>query len=186
MKQKQTFKYIFLMLAIALLVLPLATSFNELLTRVVENASLYRPIQRLFVPYLSKLITGVLNLLPGLEVASFPYGVIVNGVDVRITWNCLGWQSLLLFLASCFVGLRGNYIRSSKVQVFIFGLTGTFLVNLFRMVFTAALVGWWRGLFVVLFHNYFSTLMTIIWLFVFWYLSYSYFLIPKNSFQNSL
>ena len=42
---KDTFKFVLLMLAVILMVLPLATSFNELLTRLVEDANFYQPIQ---------------------------------------------------------------------------------------------------------------------------------------------
>lgn len=177
---KLTFKFIFLTLALILAILPFATAFNEFLTGVVENLALYRPIQHFLVPYISKVMVGILQHLPGLEVGVYPYGVVINGVDVRITWNCLGWQSFLLFFASCFVGLRGTYTKISKGEAILFGFLGTFLVNLFRLIFTAALVGWWRGLFVILFHNYFSTFITIIWLFFFWWFSYSFVLETKD------
>lgn len=178
---KKTFASLFLLLALILMVLPLATSFNEFLTRIVEDSNYYKPIQKMAVPYMSRLVVGILSFLPGLRVETFPYGVVVNGVDVRITWNCLGWQSFLLFLVSLTVGLRGNFTFSSKIQAFLFGFLGTFLINIFRMVLTAALVGWWRGLFVILFHNYFSTFITIVWLFFFWWFSYSFVLEEKDS-----
>ena len=177
---KNTFKLIFLFLVVILTILPFATAFNEFLTRLVEDLAVYRHIQRFFVPYMSQLISGILNYLPGLTVSTFPYGVVINGVDVRITWNCLGWQSFLLFFVSLLVGLRGSYTKISKGQAVVFGFFGTFLMNIFRLVFTAALVGWWRGLFVILFHDYFLTFMTVIWLFAFWYLSYSFVLEVKR------
>ena len=176
---KKTFAGLLLLLAVVLMLLPFATAMNEFLTKVVENRAWYRPVQRLVVPYISRLVAGILSFLPGLEIKAFPYGLMVNGVDVRITWNCLGWQSFLLFFASLWVGLRGSYTRNSKLIVTGVGFLGTFLMNLFRMVFTAALVGWWRGLFVVLFHNYFSSFLSIIWLFVFWWFSYAYVLEEK-------
>jgi len=72
----------------------------------------------------------VLSFLPGLETSVFPYGVIVNGVDIRITWNCLGWQSFLLFFVSLLVGLKGPYTKISKLEAVIVGLLGTFLMNI--------------------------------------------------------
>jgi len=176
MKVKKTFQYILVIFACVLVVLPFSTAFNEVLTRFVENISAYKYIQRLFVPYMSNLVAGVLRFLPGLEIGTYPYGVVINGVDVRITWNCLGWQGFLLFGVSLVVGLRGNYNRVSKLQAVIFGFLGTFIINITRLVFTAALVGWWRGLFVILFHNYFSTFITIAWLIFYWWFSYSYIL----------
>jgi exosortase/archaeosortase family protein len=181
---KKTFSSLFLLLVVILMVLPLATSFNEFLTRLVEDSSFYRPIQKLIVPYMSRLIVGLLSFLPGLKIGVFPYGVVVNGVDVRITWNCLGWQGFLLFFASCLIGLGGGYTKFSKGEAILFGFLGTFLVNLFRLVFTAALVGWWRGLFMILFHNYFSSFLTILWLFFFWWISYAYILETKEDIRK--
>jgi len=177
---KKTFTGLLILLVIILMLLPFATALNEFLTKVVEGAALYKPIQRILVPYMSRIVVGVLSFLPGLETSVFPYGVIVNGVDVRITWNCLGWQSFLLFFASLIVGLKGPYTITSKLETVVVGFLGTFLMNIVRMVFTAALVGWWRGLFVILFHNYFSTFLSIIWLFFFWWFSYAFILKTKN------
>ena len=180
---KKTFKFLLLIFAITLGVLPFATSFNEVLTKAFEGSELYRPIQAILVPYISRLMVGILSRLPGLEIATYPFGVVVNGVDVRITWNCLGWQSFLLFFASLMIGLRGQYSQLSKLQAVLLGIVGTFLLNMFRLVFTAALVGWWRGLFVILFHNYFSAFLTIVWLIFFWWFSYSFVLESKERVQ---
>ena len=177
---KETFKFAFILFVFCLVVLPFATSFNEFLTKVIENTGYYKILQKLLLPYTKDLLAGILFYLPGIEVSTFPFGVVVNGVDVRITWNCLGWQSFLLFSSSIIIGLRGSYTRGSKLECLAFGIFGTFLINIFRLVFTAALVGWWRGLFVILFHNYFSTFITIIWLFTFWWFSYSFVLERKD------
>lgn len=171
---KDTIRFVIILFVIVLIVLPFATTFNEFLTRVVENTGLYRYIRSSFVPYVSSIMAVVLNFLPGLDVLSLPYGVVVNGVDVNVSWNCLGWQGFLLFFASLIFGLRGNFTFLSKARVVIFGFFGTFLINVFRLVFTAALVGWSPRLFVILFHNYFMTFVSILWLFFFWWFSYTY------------
>jgi exosortase/archaeosortase family protein len=181
---KKTFKFIFLIFAVILLILPFATTFNELLTRIVENTGFYRLIEQLVVPYIAKIVASVLNFLPGIDSKSFPYGVVVNGTDVRVTWNCLGWQSFLLLIVSMLVGFRGDYSVKSKIQVVALGLSGTFLINIFRIVFTAALVGWWSRLFAILFHNYFMTFVSILWLLFFWWFSYAYVLEEKVPFEN--
>ena len=173
---KDTFTFIFVVLIVLLLILPFATTFNELLTRIAEISGVFRSIQNWFVPYLSLVTYGVLQYLPGLKVGITPFGLVVNGVDVRMTWNCIGWQSFLLVVISLFFGLRGNFTIKSKIQTAIFGLLGMFVINVFRLVFTSALVGWWNGLFVLLFHNYFSTFVAIGWLFFFWWFGYRFIL----------
>jgi exosortase/archaeosortase family protein len=177
---KDTIRLILVLTVVILVVLPFATTFNEFLTRIVEGTGAYRLIQSVFVPYLSRIAVGILSRLPGLSVSPYQFGVIVNGVDVRITWNCLGWQGYLLFFVSLIFGLRGNFKLSSKLEAVILGFFGTFLVNIFRLVFTAALVGWSPGLFVILFHNYFMTFVAILWLLLFWWFSYKYVLEEKN------
>jgi len=178
---KDTIKLVIILFVIVLAILPFATTFNEFLTRVVESTGIYRYIRALFVPYISSILAGVLNLLPGLKIESLPYGVVVNGVDVNVSWNCLGWQGYLLFFASLIFGLKGDFSLSSKIQIITFGFFGTFLVNMIRLVFTAALVGWSPGLFVILFHNYFMTFVSILWLFFFWWFSYKYILEEKKA-----
>ena len=148
----------------------------------MENTGAYRLIEQFVVPYIARIVAGTLNFLPGLDIKSFPYGVVVNGVDVRITWNCLGWQSFLLLTASMLVGFRGGYSVKSIIQTIILGFAGTFIINIFRIVFTAALVGWWSQLFAILFHNYFMTFVSIIWLLFFWWFAYRYILEDKDWF----
>lgn len=188
MKYKSTsfsfFKLCFSLLAIIFIMLPFATTFNEFLTRIVQNTSLYRLLEAFVVPYMSSLLFHILSYLPGLHVSAMPDGVIVNGTDVYVGWNCLGWQSLLLFFGSLAVGLRGDFTKGSVLLTCAFGLAGTFLMNIFRMVFTAALVGWWRGLFVILFHNYFASFLNLLWLFFFWWFAYSFLLEKTTNTQS--
>src|ERR1035437_46676 len=106
---RDIFKLLFIALAAILLVLPFATTFNEFLTRIVESTNLYRLLQSYLVPYYAKILYVSLVHLPGLKVQAIPMGVVVNGTDVIVNWNCLGWQSFLLFFASLVMGLRGNF-----------------------------------------------------------------------------
>src|SRR5437867_4441411 len=115
------FKLLFAMLAVILIILPFATTMNELLTRIVENTRFYRFIQAFFVPYMSTILYYILSVLPGLHVAPIPTGVVVNGTDVFVGWNCLGWQSFFLFFGSLFVGLRGGFTKSSLFLTVLFG-----------------------------------------------------------------
>ena len=48
---KDTFTFIFVVLIVLLLILPFATTFNELLTRIAEISGVFRSIQNWFVPY---------------------------------------------------------------------------------------------------------------------------------------
>jgi exosortase/archaeosortase family protein len=85
-----------------------------------------------------------------------------------ISWNCIGWQSLLLLGLSLLSGLRGAQTLESRVQVIVIGVAGTMLLNLARVAAVAALEATWGHLPALLFHDYGGTIITVVWLFAFW------------------
>lgn len=87
----------------------------------------------------------------------------------------MGWQSLLFFIITAFVGLQGDrYSNLSKFKALIIGLLGTFLVNLFRITIVTLIAFYFGQSVAIIFHDYGSTLVVIAWLFVFWWFVYSY------------
>lgn len=176
--QKQTFTTIFIVLALALVLMPFITTFNDLLTRAAMNLRGYRFIREVIVPWEVKMV-GVVLLPFGFKPAIFgEYLAIQKGETpflVEIVWNCIGWQSLLFFVITAMVGLQGDqYTNFSKLKALMTGLLGTFLVNLFRIA-AVALTAYYLGQNVALiFHNYGSTLAVLGWLFFFWWFSYSF------------
>ena len=86
-----------------------------------------------------------------------------------ISWNCIGWQSLVLLGVSFVSGLRGRHPLEARVQVVVIGVAGTMLLNLLRVAAVAAHRRPRRGQTpAVLFHDYGGTLLVIGWLFAFW------------------
>jgi len=173
---KSTFKTLFILLAMILLILPFITTFNEFLTSVVMKIRLYRLIQDFIVPYQVKMITVILRLFgitayPGLTTVSF--GRVV-GSSVEISWNCIGWQSLVLLVISLFTGLQGPYKIYTKLQTVLIGFLGTFLVNLIRITLVILITYYFGRLAGVVFHDYFSTIMIIAWLFFFWWFAFNF------------
>lgn len=179
MKEKRTFAIIFALFAILLAVLPFLVSFNEILTHLVESFRLYMWVQERIVPLEVKMV-GVLVKPLGIDYLAHQNGMTVNGTYAGMTWNCIGWQSLLLLLITLVVGLRGNYTFWSKVETVLIGLLGTFLVNLGRLTFIVLLLAYFRPLFAVVYHDYLAAIMTIIWLFGFWWFAYSFILQRLN------
>lgn len=173
MKQKKTFSLIFGLLSVFMIVLPFLVTFNEGLTKVIENINGYIWIQGKIVPVEIKMV-GVLVSPFGVEYQAHVKGLTINGVYAQMTWNCLGWQSLLLLLITFIFGLRGNYTLLSKIEAIIIGLVGTFLVNLFRLTFIVLLLGFSQPLFARVYHDYLAAFVTIIWLFFFWWFSYKF------------
>lgn len=178
MREKRTFTLIFALLAVFLAVLPFLVTFNEILTHMVERFRLYMWVQERIVPIEVKMV-GVLVSPLGINYLAHQNGMTVNGTYAGMTWNCIGWQSLLLLVITLMVGLRGNYTLWSKVETILIGLLGTFLVNLVRLALIVIILAYSRPLFAVVYHDYLAAIVTILWLFAFWYFSYSYVLEEK-------
>jgi exosortase/archaeosortase family protein len=94
-----------------------------------------------------------------------------------ISWNCVGWQSLILLGLSLMVGLRGRMTLATRLEVIALGVLGTVLVNIARITVVcllAALAGYTPA---ILFHDYGGTLLLVAWLFTFWLIAYRW-LVP--------
>ncbi|MFH1367110.1 MAG: exosortase/archaeosortase family protein [Patescibacteria group bacterium] len=174
-REKSTFQVIFLATAVILLFLPFITTFNEFLTKIVERFQFYTVIEDVIVPYLSRLV-GVMLLPFGYEVAGTPEGLFLaqKNLNIQIAWNCVGWQSMILIIITLITGLQGRYTKFSKGQAVLIGLLGTFLFNVLRIT-SVVLFAVYFGYFpAVIYHDYFSNLLIILWLFFFWWFSYAF------------
>ncbi len=174
---KKTFSYLFLALVMLLMLFPFVTTFNELLTRIVENSLLYRPIETYFIPYQVVLVRFIISIL-GVQTAPGTVAIIKNGVNqgTFISWNCIGWQSLVILLFSLKSGLVGNYTIASKIQSTIVGILGTFLINIFRISLVITLLYYFGKAPATIIHDYGAVFVSIVWLFFFWWFSYRYIL----------
>jgi exosortase/archaeosortase family protein len=173
MIQKKPFvSYFFLFVTVILMLLPFMLTFNDVLTKLIERLAWYRFLQQRVVP----IETYFVGLVVKPFVASFVAtnnGFTVNGFALEITWNCIGWQSLLLFGISLAVGLwNSRYTFLSKLEVIVFGIIGVFWVNIFRMSFTVLLAAYSPSVYHIVFHDYLAAVVTIVWLFFFWWLVY--------------
>lgn len=182
--QKQTFIYLFLLLVLILMFLPLVVTFNDILTRLVMRLDAYKFIQDVIIPWEVRMV-GVVLLPFGFKPAVVGEYLSINSgkpLLIEIAWNCIGWQSLLFFLMTGWVGFQGNrYTNMSKYKAWIVGLLGTFLINLLRIT-TVVLLTYYFGQGIALFfHDYFSNIILIIWLFFFWWFAYSYVLEEKET-----
>ena len=152
-----------------LLALPFVTSYNDLLTTAGMQLGVTAAIQSIS-PIEARMVVALLRLV-GVQVAAAGSQLVVWGpggpTNLFISWNCIGWQSVVLFALSLVVGVRGGS-REAAAQVIVIGLLGTMLVNLLRVTMVcllAATAGRWPA---VIFHDYAGTLLTLAWLFVFW------------------
>ncbi len=180
--EKITFSTLFLLLAVMLMALPFLTTLEDILTRIVMGVGWYRQIQEVIVPYEMRIVTALLNLFQLHAQAGNAYIQLDQHGHkevIYLIWNCVGWQSFVLFFLTLFTGLAGKFTVSSKLQALAIGLLGTYLINIARLVLVMVIYGLLgRGIGIV-FHDYFSGLLSISWLFGFWYISYSWVLEEK-------
>ncbi len=154
-----------------LMVLPLVTTFDELLTSWAMLLGANNPLQAV-VPAESRMVVSLLGLVGVHAAASGSHLVVWDAAGYMhvlfISWNCIGWQSLILFGISVAFGLRGSQSLESRVQVVLIGIAGTTLLNLLRV----ALVAWIAAVVGVepalLFHDYGGTILFVAFLFAFW------------------
>jgi exosortase/archaeosortase family protein len=183
MQQKKTFKMLLVLLVIMLSVLPFVTTFNSALTTLINRVGLYKTLQDYLVPFESRLVIGVVRVFripafmaPAGDIVSFYLLKGTSYLPIQVQWNCLGWQSLLLLGISFAFGLEGHFTGLSKFECVLVGILGTFLINVFRMVFIVTGAYFVNSLFALLMHDYFAAFSTIVWLFFFWWFSYKYIL----------
>jgi exosortase/archaeosortase family protein len=165
--------------AIVLALLPFVTTFDDFLTSVGMRLGIAAPLQ-LIVPLEVRVAVAVLGYL-GIHAGAAGNQLVVwnsSGAPqtLFISWNCVGWQSLILLGLSLVVGLRGEMAWTSRLEVIAFGVMGTVLVNVARIsavCLLAASAGYTPA---VLFHDYGGTLMLIAWLFTFWLVAYRWLL----------
>ncbi len=162
------------------MVLPFINTFNSFLTNAFLKWHAYAILQELVVPYEAKMLAGFFNVLR-FSALAVPKGVWLNGLFLEITWNCLGWQSVVLLVATFIGGFQGRFSWSSRFEVVLIGLLGTFLVNFLRIAIFGVLATTINSTTAVFFHDYLALIFVIAWFGVFWWFSYSFVLEERGS-----
>ena len=154
-----------------LMVMPLVTTFDDFLTSWALQLGVNNPLQAI-VPVEARMVVGVLSLFGVHAGASGSYLMVWDrGGAIHtllISWNCIGWQSLILLGMTFLSGLRGEQPLEARVQIVLIGIAGTMLLNLMRVAAVAILAATWGQTPAVLFHDYGGTLLIVGWLFAFW------------------
>src|SRR6266567_3609635 len=107
MRHKETLASLFFFLTITLMLLPLLLTFNDVITKFVERFALYPFLEHVIVPFQARVLQVLLQY-SGFHTTAYQDGILVQGKQLQIGWNCLGWQSLLFFIASLLIGLRNR------------------------------------------------------------------------------
>jgi exosortase/archaeosortase family protein len=171
-----------------LLALPFVTTYDDFLTAGAIRLGVVGPLQSVS-PIEARMVVALLQMV-GVHAAAAGSQLLVWGpsgtaTNLFISWNCIGWQSLLLLGVSLVVGLRGRHSAEARAQVLLLGLLGTILVNLVRVALVCVLAAVAGRTPAVLFHDYAGTLMTIGWLFGFWVIAQRWILGPVDAVESA-
>lgn len=180
----KTYRSLIVVAAFAFMVLPFITSFNELLTKLVERLELVAFIQSLAAPFLVRVVAVILRALGVPAASGGSYLYLTGGwmpLRIYISWNCIGWQSFVLLAFTFATGLQGPYTRRSKLITVLLGVEGTFLVNVLRILVPCLLAYFFGYVPAIVFHDYIGTVLTLIWLGALWHLSFGYLLVRADS-----
>lgn len=183
-QSKRTLTGVLILLVLVLIILPFWTSLQDILTRFIMRVGWYRALQNWIVPYELRVIGTVLTLV-GMPIrvgqVYIEWTKASGGNEViYLAWNCVGWQTLVLFVITLFTGLSGEYKLLSKLETLAIGVLGTYLVNILRLVLVVVVYFLVGRLFGIVFHDYFSNLFTLVWLFFFWWFAHSFVLEEKD------
>jgi exosortase/archaeosortase family protein len=167
-----------------LMVLPLITTFDDLLTAWALQLGAGNPLQAI-VPVEARMVVGLLGFVGVHAAASGSHLVVWDRAGsmhvLLISWNCIGWQSLILLGVSFLSGLRGPQPPEARVQIVIIGIAGTMLLNLLRVAAVALLAATAGQTAAVLFHDYGGTVLMVGWLFAFWIFVQRWILVAEPS-----
>lgn len=172
--------------AILLVVLPFVSTFDDVLTQIGMRLGIAAPLQWI-VPAEVRVTVVMLSVF-GIHAGAAGNQLVVWNLSgapqtLFISWNCVGWQSLILLGLSLMVGLRGRMTLATRLEVIALGVVGTVLINIARITVVcllAALAGYTPA---VLFHDYGGTLLLVAWLFTFWLIAYRW-LVPDPAFAR--
>ena len=167
-----------------LMLLPLVTTFDDFLTTWALQFGANNPLQAI-VPVEARMVVGLLGLAGIHAAASGSHLVVWDGSGAMhtlfISWNCIGWQSLVLLGVSFMSGLRGHHPLEARVQVVVIGVAGTMLLNLLRVAVVAGIAATVGVTPAVLFHDYGGTILVVAFLFGFWIFAQRWILGPDPS-----
>ena len=146
------------------------------------NMGWYRSIQDVIVPYELKIVGSLLTIV-GIPIrvgqAYIEWTRATGEPEViYLAWNCVGWQMLVLFVITLLTGLSGRHALISKLETLFIGILGTYLVNVLRLVLVVVVYFFVGRAFGIVFHDYFSSVMTLLWLLFFWWFAYKQVLTP--------
>jgi len=162
--------------SVALLILPFLSTFGELLTNAAMAAGFDAWLGQWIAPVEGQLVHGALALvgIPSAYSGSLLYiGSGAGSLALYISWNCVGWQTLLFLVVSMATGLQGEFTLRSRLETVALGVFGIAFLNVLRITVVALVAYFFGRLPAVIVHDYGSVIATVAFLMAFWAFAYN-------------
>ena len=176
-------------LIFALSILPLISTMNELLATLAIATKSNLVIENLIIPTMAKVIGSILRFVFGVNttVVGDSIFLITQGLPYQLylSWNCIGWQSIVFLLFSLVTLFQDRYSMKSKLKCALLGLEMFIVMNVLRIVTTALLLLKYGHGLMFIFHDQVSIIITFVSLALFWYIS-SNFILEQTGERKSL
>jgi exosortase/archaeosortase family protein len=169
-------------LVISLALFPFVSAFNDLLTNWVIGLKAYSFMSDTVVPQQIKWVVAILNFA-GIKAQATKEYIIIPSDDknllFELIWNCIGWQSFVMFILTSIIMLSGKFTLFSKIKAIILGIIGTILLNILRISVVITLFSFIGGGVALVFHDYGALITNTMWLIIFWIFVYKFILDEK-------
>lgn len=168
--------------SIALLIMPVFSTFGELLTNLAIVSGIDAAMGQWVAPAEARLVHGLLAMLGYGSAANGSVLSITDGVrdvSLYISWNCVGWQTLIFLGLTLPTGLQGEHTLRSKLEAAALGIFGIALLNVLRIAVVGLVALHLGQLPAVIVHDYGSVIVTVLFLMGFWTIAYNGVLQPR-------
>ncbi|MEM2909495.1 MAG: archaeosortase/exosortase family protein [Nitrososphaerota archaeon] len=175
MREERGYAVLLIAASFTLIIMPFYITFNEFLTEIIKSIGLWWFIETYIAPLVARFTASMLALF-GLEATLSGPIVYLNApggaIALYIAWNCIGWQSIVIFSAISYLVLKeSSSSLLGKLTTTLVGLQGTILVNILRIALVALIAVYVGKGPAIIFHDYFGSFVTFGWLMLFWFIS---------------
>lgn len=174
--------------SIALLIMPIFSTFGELLTNLAIVSGVDAAMGQWVAPAEAQLVHGLLALMGYGSAANGSVLSITDGirdVSLYISWNCVGWQTLIFLALTLPTGLQGSYTLRSKIEVAALGIFGIAVLNILRIAVVGLVALQFGQMPAAIVHDYGSVVATVVFLMAFWAIAHSAILEPRAQTADS-
>lgn len=183
MRRINALSWILWLSALALSLLPMTQALNDLGALLAIWMGLDRLLMKI-APLAARYVAAILHHIFRVPTSIYGASIYLEGggipIEVRLDWNCLGWQGALMMALALIILLQGEYTTWSKVKTALLGAEVFIAANTARMILPCLLFTHLGYEAAFLFHNYLATPMILAVIALYWHISTGFILQPRG------